>query len=65
MTPEEHQKILYGSHFNGVDKPLVKMPDTRKEVVCEHCCYMFKQEKEDDIICPDCWAAFRFCGKWK
>lgn len=26
MTREEHQKILYGSHFGGLDAPLINMP---------------------------------------
>ena len=53
MTPERHQEILYGKHYSGFDMPLVKMPDTRKDVVCEHCCYMFKQNN-DELICSDC-----------
>ncbi len=54
MTNEQHQEILYGKHYSGFDMPLVKMPDTRKDVVCEHCCYMFKQNNQNEIICPEC-----------
>jgi len=32
LTPEQHQKILYGPYFNGLDMPLKTVEQVRAEL---------------------------------
>jgi hypothetical protein len=54
LSDDDLQKIHYGNHYGGFNKPLINMPTFLHEVVCTECCYMFKQQQMDDKVCPDC-----------